>query len=73
MFHYDETTKLMTALKSAGADLIAIICDGNKVTKSFFRHFYFNTVQPWRTTYGNFLFYDLVHILKISGTVGLQK
>ena len=61
----------MIKLENVRADLIAIICDGNKVNTSFVRCF--DTVQPRRTTDGNFLLYDLVHIVKISGTTELQK
>ena len=36
-FLFEKTNILLTAIKSAGGDVIAIICDGNRVNQSFFQ------------------------------------
>ena len=38
-FPFEQTNILLTAIKSAGGDVIAIICDGNRVNQSFFKKF----------------------------------
>jgi hypothetical protein len=61
-FLHEQTLTLLGSLKTAGADVTAIICDGNKVNQSFFKKF--DTIKPWRTSNNIFLLFDFVHILK---------
>ena len=61
-FLYEQTQVLLDFLKNAGADCVAIICDGNRVNQSFFKKF--NCIEPWRTTDNIFLLFDFVHLIK---------
>ena len=61
-FLYEQTKMLLNILKNAGADLVAIICDGNRVNQSFFKKF--DCVEPWRTRDNIFLLFDFVHLIK---------
>ena len=64
-FLFEQTNILLTAIKSAGGDAIAIICAGNRVNQSFFKKF--DRVEPWRTRDNIFLLFDFVHIMKNIG------
>ena len=46
-FLFEQIHLLLKSLKNAGADIVAIICDGNRVNQIFFKKF--DTVDPWRT------------------------
>ena len=52
----------MENLKEAGAKVIAIVCDGNRVNQAFFKKF--DTIFPWITKDNLFLLFDYVHIFK---------
>ena len=61
-FLFEQTNMLLSNLKQAGANVKAVVCDGNRVNQLFFKKFY--TVNPWRTKDDLFLLYDYVHLLK---------
>ena len=52
----------MENLKKAGAKVIAIVCDGNRVNQAFFKKFH--TIFPLVTKDNLFLLFDYVHIFK---------
>ena len=57
-FQYDQ-------LEQCGAKIVAVICDGNQVNKSFFKRFETVAEKPWLTKEKNmFLLFDYVHLLK---------
>ena len=59
---FDQTNLLLNNLKESGANVIAIICDGNKVNQALFKKF--DSIRPWRTKNNLFLLFDYVHLLK---------
>ena len=61
-FLFEQTNFLIDSLKKAGADITAVISDGNRVNQKFFKMF--DTVEPWRTRDNMFLLFDFVHLLK---------
>ena len=61
-FLFEQTNLLLENLKEAGANVVAIICDGNRVNQSFFKKF--DTINPWRTKDNLFLLFDFVHLIK---------
>ena len=61
-FLHQQTQVLLDILRNAGAELAAIICDGNRVNQSFFKKF--DCVEPWRTRDNIFLLFDVVHLIK---------
>ena len=61
-FLFDKINTLLKNLKDAGAKVIAIICDGNRVNQSFFKKI--DTINPCRTKNNLFLLSDFVHLLK---------
>jgi len=61
-FLFQQTNILLTNLKQAGANVKAVVCDGNRVNQLFFKKF--DTVKPWRTKNDLFLIFDYVHLLK---------
>ena len=46
-FLFEQTNMLLSNLKQAGANVKAVVCDGNRVNQLFFKKF--DTVNPWRT------------------------
>ena len=61
-FLFEQTNILLENLKEAGAKVIAIVCDGNRVNQAFFKKF--DTIFPWLTKDNLFLLFDYVHIFK---------
>ena len=61
-FLFDKTNSFLKNLKDAGAKVIAIIYDGNRVNQSFFKKF--DTISPWRTKNNLFLLFGFAHLLK---------
>ena len=49
-------------IRSAGGEVVATICDGNRVNQALFKKFY--TIEPWRATENMFLLFDFVHLMK---------
>ena len=61
----DQVMLIIDQLKQCGAKIVAVICDGNQVNKSFFKHFETVAGKPWLTKEKNmFLLFDYVHVLK---------
>ena len=61
-FLYSQTIALKNQIKNAGGNMIAIVCDDNRVNQAFFKQF--NCVSPWRTHEDIFLLFDYVHLMK---------
>ena len=61
-FLYDQSEHLIKQIKDNGGNLVAIICDNNRVNQAFFKRF--SCTSPWRTEDNIFLLFDFVHILK---------
>ena len=61
-FLFNQTNILLSNLKQAGANVNAVVCDGNRVNQSFFKKL--DVVSPWRTKNDLLLLYDYVHLLK---------
>ena len=61
-FLFEQTNILLENLKEAGAKVIAIVCDGNRVNQAFFKKF--DTIFPWLTKDNLFLLFDYVHIFE---------
>ena len=61
-FLFEQTNILLENLKEAGAKVIAIVCDGNRVNQAFFKKF--DTIFPWLTKENLFLLFDYVHVFK---------
>ena len=59
---FDQTKLLLNNLKESGGNVVAIICDGNRVNQALFKKF--DTINPWRTKNNLFLLFDYVHFLK---------
>ena len=63
-FLYRQTQQLISVLQGAGANLVGIICDGNRVNQAFFKMFDTSPDSPWKTKDDIFLLFDFVHLLK---------
>ena len=61
-FLFNKTNTLLKNFKDAGAKVIAIICDGNRVNQSFLKKFV--TISPWRTKTQLIFLFDFVHLLQ---------
>ena len=61
-FLFKQTNILLENLKEAGAKVIAIVCDGNRLNQAFFKKF--DTIFPWLTKDNLFFLFDYVHIFK---------
>ena len=59
---FDQTNLLLNNLKESGANVVAIICDGNRVNQALFKKF--DSTRPWHTQNNLFLLFDYVHLLK---------
>ena len=64
-FQYDQVMLIIDQLEQCGAKIFAVICDGNRVNKFFFKHFETVAGKPWLTKEKNmFLLFDYAHLLK---------
>ena len=64
-FQYDQVMLIIDQLEQCGAKIVALICDGNQVNKSFFKRFETVAGKPWLTKKKNmFLLLHYVHLLK---------
>lgn len=61
-FQFEQTMLLLDTIRKAWGDVLAIVCDGNRVNQAFFKKF--DTDKPWLTNDGLFLLYDFVHLIK---------
>ena len=61
-FLREQTDNIIRSVNEVGGNIVAIVCDNNRVNQSFFKSF--ECVRPWLTTGGIFLLFDFVHILK---------
>ena len=61
-FLFEQTNILLENLKEAGAKVIAVLCDGNRVNQAFFKKF--DAIFPWLTKDSLFLLFNYVHIFK---------
>ena len=61
-FLFNQASSVLSSIKCVGGNVVAIICDGNRVNQAFFTKF--ETISPWRTKEGIFLLFDFVHLLK---------
>ena len=55
-FQYDQVMLIVDQLEQCDAKIVSVICDGNQVNKSFFKHFETVAGKPW--------LFDYVHLLK---------
>ena len=60
LFH--QTKAIMQIIKNSGGNLIAILCDNNRVNQAFFKMF--DCIKPWLTKDNIFLLFDFVHLIK---------
>ena len=63
-FLFEQTNLIINGVKNIGGEIIAIICDGNRVNQAFFKRFDTLSDKPWRTKDNIFLLFDYVHLLK---------
>jgi hypothetical protein len=63
-FQFDSVSSVIDSISAADGNVVAIICDNNKVNVKMFRRFHTVPDQPWLTTKGIFLLFDYVHIMK---------
>ena len=63
-FLFLQAQQLLSGIKSAGGNTVAIICDGNRVNQSFFKMFSTKPEKPWKTSDDIFLLFDYVHLVK---------
>ena len=63
-FLFQYTQQFLFTIKDCKAQVVATICDGNRVNQAFFRMFDTQTDCPWRTKSNIFLLYDYVHLLE---------
>ena len=63
-FLFEQTNLIIDGVKNIGGEIIAIICDGNRVNQAFFKRFDTYSDKPWRTKDNIFLLFDYVHLLK---------
>ena len=61
-FLFEQSSFLSNNIQNAGGNLVAIICDNNRVNQAFFKRF--SCSSPWRTVDNIFVLVDFVHILK---------
>ena len=61
-FLREQADNIIRSINEVGGNIMAIVCDNNRVNQSFFKSF--NCVRPWLTTSGIFLLFVFVHILK---------
>ena len=61
-FVYEQTNLILDAIKCAGGNTVAIICDANRVNQKLFTMF--DRDYPWRTKDNIFLLFDYVHLFK---------
>ena len=61
-FLYDQSKTLMDQIKDSGGDLVAIICNNNRVNQAFLKKI--SCISPWKTEDNVFLLFDFVHIVK---------
>ena len=64
IFLIEQTDAIVKGAKQVGGELVAIMCDGNRVNQSFFRKFDTHIVKPWCTKVATFLLFDYVHLLR---------
>ena len=62
-FLFNQANSILSSIRSVGGNVVAIICDGNRVNQAFF-FTKFESISPWRTKEGVFLLFDFVHLLK---------
>ena len=68
-FQYSQATALIENVFKQGAEILAVIVDGNRVNQKFFKHFTRVTGKPWLAHIPKlneylYLLYDYVHVLK---------
>ena len=61
-FVYEQANLILDAIKCAGGNTVAIICDANRVNQKFYTMF--DRDYPWRTKDNIFLLFDYVHLFK---------
>ena len=61
-FLYDQGKMLIDQIKDSGGNLVAIICDNNRVNHAFPKRF--PCISSWRTEKNVFLIFHFVHIAK---------
>ena len=64
LFLFEQTDVIISGVKQVVGELVAIICDGNRVNQSFFRKFDTHIENSWCTEDDMFLLFDYVHLLK---------
>ncbi|XP_065644326.1 uncharacterized protein LOC136075356 [Hydra vulgaris] len=61
-FLFEQTTLILDAIKNNGGNVVAIVCDGNRVNQKFYN--FFEKKEAWCTKDNIFLLFDYVHLLK---------
>ena len=64
IFLFEQTDIIIKSVKQVGGELVAIICDSNRVNQSSFRMFDTHIEKPWCNEDDTFLLFDYVHLLK---------
>ena len=60
----EQAQVIIEGVKSCNDELLSMICDGNRVTQSFFKKFDTFEDKSWPTKQNLYLLFDYVHLLK---------
>lgn len=63
-FLFEQINATSQCVNAAGAQVKAIICDGNRVNQACFKMYDTIPGEPWLTVDGKYLLFDFVHLLK---------
>nr|XP_047136892.1 uncharacterized protein LOC124813634 [Hydra vulgaris] len=61
-FLFEQANHLIGCIHKSDGELIAIICDNNRINQSFYSKF--TSREPWKTESNIFLLYDFAHLIK---------
>ena len=61
---YEKINSCAGRVEQAGGNVLAVICDGNRINQAFLKKFTTLPDKPWLTVDGKFLLFDFVHLLK---------
>ena len=72
-FQYNQVQSIISQLQQCEVSVIAIICDGNQVNRTFFKQFDTDPKKPWLSNQNMFLLFDYVHLIKRVGNNWLSE
>ena len=68
-FLFEQASLILSTLKTSGGNVIATICDGNRVNQSFKKKI--DVDAPWRTRDGMFLLFNFVFIYFVLNKINV--